>query len=97
MPGTVAMRMLLSPPSRKMARFATPHNYPGVGGEALAEFVKALWTAFPDFHIELLNGGEIEPGLVAIPGYCGVLIPAKESRVRPQDEASQSAELRSLS
>ena len=60
------MRMLLSPPSRKMARFATPHNYPKVGGEALAEFVKALWTAFPDFHIELLNGGEIEPGLVAI-------------------------------
>ena len=81
----------------KDGTFCNPHNYPGVGGEALAEFVKAVWTAFPDFHIELLNGGEIEPGLVAIPGYRGVLIPAKESRVRPQDEASQSAELRSLS
>jgi steroid delta-isomerase-like uncharacterized protein len=50
----------------KDGTFCNPHNYPGVGGEALAEFVKALWTAFPDFHIELLNGGEIEPGLVAI-------------------------------
>jgi predicted ester cyclase len=24
-----------------------------------------VWTAFPDFRAELLNAGEIEPGLVA--------------------------------
>jgi predicted ester cyclase len=24
-----------------------------------------VWTALPDFHIELLNAGEIDPGLVA--------------------------------
>jgi predicted ester cyclase len=41
-------------------------TYPGIGGEALAEFVKGAWTAFPDFHLELLNCGEIEPELVAI-------------------------------
>ena len=46
--------------------FCNPHTYPGIGGEALAEFVKGVWTAFPDFHLELLNCGEIEPGLVAI-------------------------------
>jgi predicted ester cyclase len=27
--------------------------------------VKGLWTAIPDFRTELLNAGEIEPGLVA--------------------------------
>jgi hypothetical protein len=37
-------------------------THPGIGDEALAEFAKAVWTAFPDFHIELLNAGEIEPG-----------------------------------
>jgi steroid delta-isomerase-like uncharacterized protein len=47
-------------------KFCNPHTYPGIGGEALAEFVKGVWTAFPDFHLELLNSGEIEPELVAI-------------------------------
>jgi hypothetical protein len=28
-------------------------------------FAKGLWAALPDFHIELLNAGEIEPGAVA--------------------------------
>jgi predicted ester cyclase len=37
----------------------------GVSGETLAAYVKGLWAAFPDFHLELLDGGEIEPGLVA--------------------------------
>ena len=46
--------------------FCNPHTHPGTGGEALAEFVKGVWTAFPDFHLELLNCGEIEPELVAI-------------------------------
>jgi steroid delta-isomerase-like uncharacterized protein len=45
--------------------FCNPHTYPGIGGDALAEFVTAVWTAFPDFHLELLNGGEIEPGVLA--------------------------------
>ena len=42
-----------------------PDTYPGVSGEAIGAFVKGVWTAFPDFHIELLNGGEIAPNLVA--------------------------------
>ena len=46
--------------------FCSPDTYPGVTPEALAEYVKGLWTAFPDFHLELLNIGEIEPGIVAI-------------------------------
>jgi predicted ester cyclase len=25
-----------------------------------------VWTAFPDFSLELLNAGEIEPGVVAL-------------------------------
>ena len=45
--------------------FCNPDTYPGVGGEALANYVKGVWAAFPDFSIELLNVGEIEPGLVA--------------------------------
>ena len=45
--------------------FCNPDTYPGVSGEALAEFVNKVWTAFPDFRIELLNAGEIEPGVVA--------------------------------
>ena len=50
----------------KDGTFCNPHTHPGLGGEALAEFVKAVWTAFPDFHLELLNLGEIEPGIMAI-------------------------------
>ena len=46
-------------------RLCHPDTYPGVSGEAIGAFVKGLWTAFPDFHIELLNGGEIAPNLVA--------------------------------
>jgi steroid delta-isomerase-like uncharacterized protein len=49
----------------KDGTFCNPDTYPGVSVEALAAYVKALWTAFPDFHIEVLNAGEIEPGLVA--------------------------------
>ena len=49
----------------KDGNFCGPDTYPGVSGEALAAHVKGLWTAFPDFHIELLNAGEIEPGVVA--------------------------------
>jgi hypothetical protein len=39
---------------------------PESAGEALAEFVKGMWTEFPDFHVELLNCGEIEQELVAV-------------------------------
>ena len=55
----------MSPHSQKTAYFANPDTYPGISGEALAEFVKKVWRAFPDFRIELLNAGEIEPGVVA--------------------------------
>jgi nuclear transport factor 2 (NTF2) superfamily protein len=40
--------------------FCNPDTYPGVSREALAAYVKGLWTAFPDFHLELLDAGEIE-------------------------------------
>jgi hypothetical protein len=45
--------------------FSNPDTYPGINGEALATFVKGVWEAIPDFSIELLNAGEIEPGVVA--------------------------------
>ena len=50
----------------KDGTFCNPHTHPGIAGQALAEFATAVWTAFPDFHLELLNIGEIEPGIVAI-------------------------------
>jgi steroid delta-isomerase-like uncharacterized protein len=46
--------------------YCNPHTHPGLSGDALAEFLKGVYTAFPDFHVELLNAGEIEPELVAI-------------------------------
>jgi len=49
----------------KDGKFCNPDTYPGIGGEALANYVKGIWTAFPDFSAELLNAGEIQPGLVA--------------------------------
>jgi steroid delta-isomerase-like uncharacterized protein len=50
----------------KDGTFCSPHTHPGIGGEKLAEFAKETWTAFPDLHLELLNVGEIEPGVMAI-------------------------------
>ena len=49
----------------KDGTYCSPDTFPGIGGEELANFVKGLWTAVPDFSIELLNAGEIEPGVVA--------------------------------
>jgi hypothetical protein len=49
----------------KDGTYCNPDTYPGIGGEALAAFIKGVWTAFPDFSVELLNAGEIEPGLIA--------------------------------
>ena len=60
----------------KDGTFCNPDTYPGIRGEALAAFVKGVWTAIPDFSIEMLNAGEIEPGLVAHHG----LIQAAELR-----------------
>jgi SnoaL-like domain len=51
---------------RKDGTYSNPDTYPGVGGEALATFAKSVWTAFPDFTIELLNVSEIEAGVVAL-------------------------------
>jgi hypothetical protein len=42
-----------------------PDTYPGIIGEDLANFVKGVWRANPDFSIDMLNNGEIEPGVVA--------------------------------
>ena len=49
----------------KDGTYCNPHTHPGVSGDALADFAKGVFTAFPDFHVELLNAGEIEPGIVA--------------------------------
>jgi predicted ester cyclase len=49
----------------KDGTFCNPDTYPGINGKALANFVKGVWTAFPDIYFELLNAGEIEPGVVA--------------------------------
>jgi hypothetical protein len=46
-------------------KYCNFHVHPGLAGEAIAEFVKAVWKVFPDLHIELLNGSEIEPGILA--------------------------------
>jgi hypothetical protein len=39
--------------------------YPGLNMESFAEFAKAVWTSFPDLHVELLKAGEIEAGVGA--------------------------------
>ena len=44
----------------------SPDTDPGINGEALATFVKGIWTAFPDFTLEPLKVGEIEAGVVAL-------------------------------
>jgi steroid delta-isomerase-like uncharacterized protein len=49
----------------KEGTYSNPDTYPGIGGEALAAYLKGLWTAFPDFSVEFLSAGEIEPGLIA--------------------------------
>jgi steroid delta-isomerase-like uncharacterized protein len=49
----------------KDGTYSNPDTNPGIGGEALATFVKGGWTAFPDFSVELLNAGEIELCLIA--------------------------------
>ena len=45
--------------------FSNPDTTPGINGEALATFVKGVCEAVPDLSFELLNAGEIEPGVVA--------------------------------
>ena len=50
--------------------FCNPDTSPGINGEALANFVKSVWRAVPDFSIELLNAGEIEPGVALTIGLC---------------------------
>ena len=56
-------------------KYCTPHVHPGLAGEAIAEFVKAAWKAFPDLHIELLNGGEIASLIMS-----GKVLRARENR-----------------
>ena len=54
-----------TPISLKRIASSNPYTHPGIGGEALAEYMKAVWRAFPDFRVEVHNSGEIGPGLVA--------------------------------
>jgi hypothetical protein len=49
----------------KDGTYSNPDTYPGVDGEAIVNYVNAVWAAVPDFSIEILNIGEIQPGLVA--------------------------------
>jgi steroid delta-isomerase-like uncharacterized protein len=49
----------------KDGRYSNPDTYPGIGVEALPNYLEAVWAAVPDFSIEILNIGEIQPGLVA--------------------------------
>jgi hypothetical protein len=49
----------------KDGTYCSPHTYPGLNVEALAEFAKGVWTAFPDLSVKLLNVGEIEAGVGA--------------------------------
>ena len=46
--------------------YCSPDTDPGINEEALATFVKGVWTAFPDFTVEPLTVGEIEAGVVAL-------------------------------
>jgi hypothetical protein len=41
--------MLTRLPPPKDGTFCNPDTYPGISGEALAAYIKGLWTAFPDF------------------------------------------------
>jgi len=50
----------------KNGTYCNPHTYPGISVEKLAEFANGVWTTFPDFSIELLNAGQIEPGVGAL-------------------------------
>ena len=47
----------------KDGTYYSPHTYPGLNVETFGEFAKGVWTAFPDLSVELLNVGEIEPGV----------------------------------
>ena len=41
----------------KDGTFCNPDTSPGIGGEALANYVKGLWASVPDLSIEILNIG----------------------------------------
>ncbi len=78
----------------KDGTYCNPDTYPGISGEALARFVKGVWTAFPDFSVELLNAGEIERGLIADHWRVRGTTPAPEGMAaNPRDAACRLREL----
>jgi hypothetical protein len=77
----------------KDGTFCNPDTYPGIGVEELANFVKGLWTAVPDFSIELLNAGEIEQCVVAHHCWYVAPTPLEQMEVNPRAAFSQSREL----
>ena len=45
--------------------YSNPHAGQGLTGEAIANYAKAVWAAFPDLTAELVSVREIGPGQVA--------------------------------
>jgi len=45
--------------------YSNPHAGQGLTGEAIANYARAVWAAYPDFTIELVSAREIAPGQVA--------------------------------
>jgi steroid delta-isomerase-like uncharacterized protein len=45
--------------------YSNPHAGQGLTGEAIANFAKAVWAAYPDLTAELVSAREIGPGQVA--------------------------------
>lgn len=45
--------------------YSNAHAGQGLTGEAIANYAKAVWAAFPDATFELVNVREIGPGQVA--------------------------------
>jgi steroid delta-isomerase-like uncharacterized protein len=54
----------------KGGTFINPHTGQGITGEALAKYARGLWTAFPDFSLELVNASEIGTDLVSHQWLC---------------------------
>jgi steroid delta-isomerase-like uncharacterized protein len=45
--------------------YSNPHAGQGLTGEAIANWAKAVWAAYPDMTLELISVREIAPGQVA--------------------------------
>jgi uncharacterized protein (TIGR02246 family) len=50
--------------------FSNPHAGQGLTGEAIGNYAKAVWAAFPDMTVELVSVREMGPGQVAHEWVC---------------------------